>query len=298
MSQLIMALSPNYRTFVTALYRVAGIFGILPASPQRIFDAITERISKLLDFLTKSGVNTTEIEGASSAIINIIEKAKLDKKIHQEVADAVIIHVKSILYTCGIERQSLEKELTDLPRDRDVFERELRNLARIMQLDSRPIGDSLAAAVVEGCYPEERSINDTGNFVDAVERVYTKQQIQARRDAVRRMGFDGAPADGIKKYRGKKLDGDATGFFLEQYREYIENGYEVIFANDLSKIDPKLLMAIRNECRGSPKKQPLGTESDLVRALVENRFEDGKNTGARIATAHWRNKSSLRRHVE
>ncbi len=120
--------------------------------------------------------------------------------------------------------------------------------------------------------------------------ILTKEEVQARRDEVREMVTQEKPLERIPMYEGKDRDGKAIEFFKENYYQYIHIGYETIFANDLIKIDDRLLRAIRNECRnGTP--YPIGTASDLSKALVNGRFTDGKNTNSRIAMVRWRIKN-------
>ena len=121
----------------------------------------------------------------------------------------------------------------------------------------------------------------------------SKKEVQARRDQVRIMAAQGKPLEGIPLYEGKNKHEEAIKFFKTNYADYIVTGYETIFATDLANIDDRLLRAIRNECRGGTL-SPIGTASDLSKALVEGRFLDGKNTSARVAGARWRQKNLLK----
>ncbi len=128
----------------------------------------------------------------------------------------------------------------------------------------------------ESVKEEEKSIN-----------LLPKSVLQSLREDVRSMVFKEHPIDTIPTYRGKDIDGAAIDFFKRHYAEYIIHGNEVIFAKDLAKIDDRLLRALRNEARsGVP--MPLGTASDLSRALVNERFVDGKNTRNRVQNLRWR----------
>jgi hypothetical protein len=99
-----------------------------------------------------------------------------------------------------------------------------------------------------------------------------KSQVQALRDEVREMVFRGKPSKGIPVYRGLRGgDLDAMAFFLSHYKRYISRGQEVIFQSDLSSIDPKLMSALRNQCRGGIE-MPLGTKSAKVDAVIAGRF--------------------------
>lgn len=120
--------------------------------------------------------------------------------------------------------------------------------------------------------------------------VLSKEEVQSRRDQVRIMAAQGKPLENIPAYDGKGKHGEAIEFFRKKYTAFIEPGYETIFATDLANIDDRLLRAIRNECRGGTP-SPIGTASDLSKALVDGRFLDGKNTSARVAGARWRQKN-------
>jgi hypothetical protein len=131
--------------------------------------------------------------------------------------------------------------------------------------------------------PAEKAVNQEEVSV----KLLPKQVLQSLRDEVRGMVFTEQPIDEIALYKGKDIDGTAIDFLKKHYAKYITYGNEVIFANDLAKIDDRLLRAIRNEARyGVP--MPLGTVSDLSKALANERFVDGKNTRNRVQNARWR----------
>lgn len=134
---------------------------------------------------------------------------------------------------------------------------------------------------------------DTSSRIDTTPAL-SKEEIQVRRDQVRMMAAQGKPLEGIPVYEGKDKHGEAIKFFTTNYAAYIEPRYETIFATDLVNIDDRLLRAIRNKCRGGTP-SPIGTASDLSKALVEGRFLDGKNTNTRVAGARWRQKNQSKK---
>jgi archaellum biogenesis ATPase FlaH len=111
--------------------------------------------------------------------------------------------------------------------------------------------------------------------------------VQTLRDEVRDMTFNQSPIDGIPLYRGLRGgDADAVTFFKMHYSKYTKPGQMVIFTSDLADIDPKLMTALRNQCREGMS-MPLGSISDRTTAIIDRKFFDGKRAAQSARSAGW-----------
>ena len=194
------------------------------------------------------------IESSAAEILNLIDSAKKTNQISLMVANAITIQLHNIL--------SIDFE------DPQILENELIHFAKIIENDAQETGAESKPKI---------------DATDVSINKYTKGELQALRDIVRKMVKTEQPIDEIPLYAGKPTHGSACAFFTKHYSKFIDKGYEVIFAKDLGTIDARLLAAIRNECRMGSTPPPLGAASDLSNALVVGRFTDGKNTDDRIA---------------
>ncbi len=76
------------------------------------------------------------------------------------------------------------------------------------------------------------------------------EEVQRRRDEVRKMAAEEKPLSEILKYGGKKMHGAALLFLFKNYENYLTPHQERLFSVDLVNIDSRLTMALRNECWG------------------------------------------------
>jgi hypothetical protein len=97
--------------------------------------------------------------------------------------------------------------------------------------------------------------------------------LQDLREEVLKMVKLKKPTEGIPLYRSKPKDGSAVEFFLKYYGKYNKEKSVVIFAPDMKRIDERLLIALRNECRDGIA-LPIGDRSDRIDALARGDFAD------------------------
>jgi hypothetical protein len=187
------------------------------------------------------------------------------------------------------------RELPQKPTEPEAVHNALRKISSAARtvIFLQKTALELQQAEIESLKQQLAGTHGRSPTVKAVEQekapieLLPKQVLQSLRDEVRGMAFAEQPIDTIPRYNGKDIDGTAIDFFKKHYAEYITRGNEVIFAKDLAKIDDRLLRAIRNEARaGIP--MPLGTVSDLSKALANELFVDGKNTRNRVQNVRWR----------
>jgi len=120
-------------------------------------------------------------------------------------------------------------------------------------------------------------------LVGAPGEKLSEVKTQELRDDVLLMVKKSCPLNGIKRFRGKLVDGDPIEFFKNQYSKFIRRGNEVIFSPDLLKIDPALLAAMRNAVKAD--KMPIGTRVERTNAIVEGRFSDSPESKYAAASA-------------
>ena len=145
-------------------------------------------------------------------------------------------------------------------------------------------------------YPKivEHNITDAEVLTPTV-LLLSPEEVQERRDEIKRMVYNGKPDDELPLYPGKKYAPDAVLFFKKHYSRYIVKNQEVIFAPELMAIDAPLMRALRNECRNPSNKMPIGTIEDRTDARNMGRFSDGKNASisTRSAIQKRRNKEAV-----
>lgn len=117
-------------------------------------------------------------------------------------------------------------------------------------------------------------------------------EVQVLRDQVREMAAKERPLHGVPAYQGKRKHGPAVEFFKNHYAAYIHPENMVIYGPDLTAIDPKLMTALRNECRVADSPMPLGTRSDRTMAILRGRFSDGKMAQKSAKTMAWKRKAA------
>jgi hypothetical protein len=91
----------------------------------------------------------------------------------------------------------------------------------------------------------------------------------------------------IPTFQNRWIDGDPTAYFKTHYSQYAVEGSEVIFLDEIKKIDENLYKSIIADQRNNGRKPPLPPKSARIDALAAGRFgktEQQLRAGASIGS--------------